>query len=196
MKKKAIQLQNLFTTPELEALMNRESWFNKIELRNKVVISLLIHQGLGASEICDLLLKDVDLDEGMIYARGNKVIASRELNLKPKQILLIQRYIETSRKQLLKEPTNTLILTWNGKAETSDGIGSIIECMKGLYHDRVLSPNTIRQSVISNMLNEQNMALADVQMLAGHKWPSSTERYKRKNIEEQRKKINQWHPLR
>lgn len=54
---------------------------------------------------------------------------------------------------------------------------------------------TIRQSVISNLLNEKKMPQEDVQLFAGHRWTSSTEKYRRKDINEQRVLINRWHPL-
>lgn len=32
-------------------------------------------------------------------------------------------------------------------------------------------------------------------MLSGHKWPSSVEQYRKINLDDQRNKINQFHPL-
>ncbi|MEO6303546.1 MAG: tyrosine-type recombinase/integrase [Bacteroidia bacterium] len=195
LKKKPIQLQDLFSPSELELLMNRENRFIDLELRNKVIISLLIYQALVGSEISRLELKDVDLDNGTIYIKGSKKNSYRTLNLKPSQILLIQNYIDTSRKNLLKSTTNALLISQRGVGETVDGINSMIEPLKGLFPDRNLNPSTIRQSVISNLLNLSKQSLEAVQLFAGHKWPSSTEQYRRKDITEQREKINMWHPL-
>jgi hypothetical protein len=50
-------------------------------------------------------------------------------------------------------------------------------------------------SVIANWLNMDKHRLEHVQEWAGHKWPSSTLRYKRLDIAVQREKINRWHPL-
>ena len=50
-------------------------------------------------------------------------------------------------------------------------------------------------SVIANWLNDRKILLEDVQLMAGHKWPSSTERYKRADLEEQHRLINEFHPL-
>jgi hypothetical protein len=54
---------------------------------------------------------------------------------------------------------------------------------------------TVFSSVISNWLNSRKIPIEDVQQMAGHKWPSSTERYKREDMDEQRKLINQFHSL-
>jgi site-specific recombinase XerD len=195
-KKKPIQIQDLFTTTELQALMNRENKYKNLELRNKVIISLLIHQGLTSAELCKLEVNDIDLDTGTVYIKASKKNSRRTLTLQPSQIMLVQNYINTPRKNLIRKKSNTLILTQTGKAEMVDGIHYVIESLKGLYPDRTLNPLTIRQSVISNMLNEKKIPLEDVQLFAGHKYPSTTEQYKRKDINEQREKINLWHPLR
>lgn len=194
-KKKPIQTQDLFTPTELEQLMNRENRFANLELRNKVVISLLIYQALACSELCRLTLSDVDLDAGTIYIKGSPKFAARTLELKPSQIKLLLDYINTSRKNLLRSATNSLLITQRGVVETVDGIHSMIEPLKHLYPERNLNPTTIRQSVIANKLNISKENIEDVQLFAGHKWPSSTEQYKRTDINEQLEKINMWHPL-
>ena len=109
--------------------------------------------------------------------------------------MLIQRYLETSRKNLLLTETDSLLITQRGVPETVDGVNSMIELLKGLFPDRNLNPATIRQSVISNLLNEQKQSLEDVQLFAGHRWPSTTEQYRRKDINEQLVLINKFHPL-
>ncbi len=194
-KKKPIQLQDLFSPNELEQLMTRENRFFNLELRNKVIISLLIYQALACSELCRLTLNDIDLDAGTIYIKGSPKFAARTLDLKPSQIKLMLDYINTSRKNLLRSATNCFLITQRGVAETVDGIHSMIEPLKHLYPERNLNPTTIRQSVIANKLNVSKESIEDVQLFAGHKWPSSTEQYKRTDINEQLEKINMWHPL-
>lgn len=194
-KVKAIQIQDLFSTVELESLMNRENKYKNLDLRNKIIISLLINQALLSAELCRIEIRDIDLDAGTIYIKGSKTGTARTLDLKPNQILLIQKYTETARKKLLKSSSTCLIITQRGDAETVEGILSMIEPLKALYPERKLRAVTIRQSVLSNLLNEKKASLEDVQLFAGHRWPSTTERYRRKNLEEQRILINMYHPL-
>ncbi len=156
---------------------------------------MLIYQALACSELCRLKLSDMDLDAGTIYIKGSPKFAARTLSLKPSQIKLMLDYISTSRKNLLRSATNSLLITQRGVPETVDGIHSMIEPLKHLYPERNLNPTTIRQSVIANKLNISKEGIEDVQLFAGHKWPSSTEQYKRTDINEQLEKINMWHPL-
>lgn len=194
-KKKAIQLQDLFNPQELERLLDRENRYKNLEHRNKVIISLLIHQALSPSELCRLDCDDVDLDTGTVYVKGSSKNAARILDLKPGQILLIQKYLTEHRKQIIGAKSNRLLITIRGTPETTDAINSMIEPLKYLYPERNLNPSTIRLSVIANRLNVSKQSLEDVQLFAGHKWPSTTEQYRRKNISEQLEKINLWHPL-
>lgn len=194
-KKRAIQLQDLFLPNELELLLNRENRYENLELRNKVIISLLIYQALTCSELCRLTTEDVDLESGTVFIKAGKKNAARLLELKPSQILLMQKYLDTYRSRLLNVNTNRFLITIRGTPETTDSINSMIEPLKYLFPERNLNPSTIRQSVIANRLNLQKHSLEDVQLFAGHKWPSTTENYKQKNIDEQREKINLWHPL-
>ncbi len=88
-----------------------------------------------------------------------------------------------------------MLIGHRGEPETVEGIASMLEPLKGLFPDRPLNAKTIRCSVIANWLNVYKYRLKDVQEWAGHKWPSSTFRYKRMDIAEQREKIKKWHPL-
>ncbi len=59
----------------------------------------------------------------------------------------------------------------------------------------ILNASTVRQSVIANLLNQKKLTVLQVQELSGMRYPSSAERYRSKDVEEQRKLINQFHPL-
>ena len=67
--------------------------------------------------------------------------------------------------------------------------------LKHFFPDRTLNATTIRQSVITNWLNMDKKPIEVVQQMSGQKYPSSTEKYKMVDVEEQRKLINQYHLL-
>ena len=56
-----------------------------------------------------------------------------------------------------------------------------------------MSPQNIRNSVISYWLNTRNIPLEDVQIMSGHRYPSSTEKYIRLDMDEQREVLNKIH---
>lgn len=189
-----IQLQDLFKTEELEQLLERKERYTILKTRSKIVISLLIYQGLTNGEIKNLELKDIDLEQGTIYIKQGRKTNKRTLKLQSKQVFWIMKYLQEDRPKLLKIESQKLIISKLGTEETGEGIGYIIETSRHLFPSRKLNPKTIRQSVITNLL-KQGKDIRLVQVFAGHKTPSTTEKYKQSATEELKTEILKYHPL-
>src|SRR5690554_7468254 len=58
-----IQLQDLFTTDELEQLLERKERYINLKTKNRIILSLLIYQGLTTGELTRIELKDIDLEK-------------------------------------------------------------------------------------------------------------------------------------
>ena len=194
-RSRAIQIQELFTAEELQKLLTRENRYKDLELRNKAIISLLIYQGLQSSELCKLRIQDIDLDKGTVYIMASKRATRRTLELHRTQLLVFDKYIYQYRNKLSASKSSKMFFSIRGLEFNADTLNSIVDPLKMLFLDRNLNPKTIRQSVISNWLNERKISLSEVQLMAGHRYPSSTEKYRRKDIDNQRKLINKYHPL-
>lgn len=65
-----VQLQDLFTSSELERLMHRNERYESVRLKNQVTISLLIYQGFKLTKMTHLRVQDEDLEAGSIYVRS------------------------------------------------------------------------------------------------------------------------------
>ena len=68
----------------------------------------------------------------------------------------------------------------------------IMKKLKKTNH-KVINVNQIRASVIVNWLSQYN--LRKVQILAGHKYISTTERYIQEDLKQLQEVINNYHPL-
>jgi len=66
--------EDLFTSTELELLMERDERYEILRLKNQTLISILIYQGLTAGEVINLNLNHIDFDQGTIYIKGSKKI--------------------------------------------------------------------------------------------------------------------------
>lgn len=190
-----IQVQDLFSSEELQLLLSRENRYQYIDSRNAVILSLLIYQGLASDEIVNLRIKDIDLDEGTVYVKASTSHNRRTLELLNKQVMVFVNYIHEARPELLRCETDKLIITKLGKPISVDSIKAIIDPLKSLFPDKKLCPQTIRMSVICNWLNEKKLPLEKVQELAGHKWPGTTEKYFKADSEQQRELINRFFPV-
>jgi len=191
---RCIHFDNLFTESELELLLDREERYNGMRERNRAMFSLLIYQGLTLKELENIRISDIDFDEGIINVRRSIRNSPRTLRMIPKQVVIMLEY-KIIRELLLKSKTDRLLISQRGVPMTGDSINAIVESMKLLFTDRNLNPQTIRQSVISNWLNLKRKPLDEVQIMAGHKHPSSTEKYIRKDMKNHVEIINKFHPL-
>ncbi|MDR6242092.1 tyrosine-type recombinase/integrase [Aureibacter tunicatorum] len=193
-KSRDIQMQELFNTEELALLLDREERYVLLRNRNKIIISFLIWQALTNGDIRSLQLQDINLEKGTIDIRSTPKSNARTLRLRPEQVFWLMNYIQQDRPQLTKDDSQALIISKLGKEENGEGIGYLIETMRPLFPDRTLNPKTIRQSVIANLLKD-GKDIRHVQTFAGHKYPSTTERYKHSQTDKLKEEILKKHPL-
>lgn len=193
--KQNIQVQDLFSSEDLNRLLSRENRYKHLDVRNKVLLSLLIYQGLTSDELLRLDVDNIDLDRCTVYIKHSKKLNSRTLKLEGYQVMLFNNYINNTRRELLRCKTDKLILNKLGQPITIDGIKAVVEPLQYLFNQKKLNPKSIRMSVISNWLNEKKLPLEQVQEMAGHKWPSSTEKYIKADLGKQREMINKYFPL-
>ena len=194
-RSKEIIIEDLFSQKELELLLEREERYSFLTHRNKAIISLLIYQGAALNELERMKLEDVDFDKGLFRLRGTRLIRSRKLEFHPRQYRIFEKYIFEERKLLEREKTDAIFINKVGTPLLGDSINSIIESAKGLFPDRVINPKIIRKSVVSIWLNEKGIPLEQAQLMAGHKWISTTIRYRQQSTDKQRELINRFHPL-
>ena len=194
---KDIQLQDLFTEKELETLLERKERYSLLACRNRVLTSLLIYQALLPGELEALTVKAINLSSGTIYVKGTGKTSSREMGLKPMQIMLLHQYINEIRPQLIKGSAyESLLIGSRGAPLTGEEITKYVtSSFKNKFTGRKVNVTTIRQSVIANLLKGGN-DLRIVQVFAGHKYPSTTEKYKQTDIEALKTAIENYHPMR
>jgi integrase/recombinase XerD len=191
-----VNVQDLFSSTELDLLLQQEQekTDENLILRNKVILTLLIYQGLTTKNIARLEVSEVNLEQATVYIRKGSTLNARTLELHPRQIMLISRYLSQERPALNKKNSSTLILTQRGNAESGCAMRRIIEPFKHLFPDKNLTALTIRQSVITNLL-KAGKDIRSVQVFAGHKSPMTTERYQQTGIEELTAAVMKFHPL-
>jgi integrase/recombinase XerD len=195
-RNRQVQLQDLFTGEELAVLLLRRERYTELENRNKVLISLLVYQALLPAEMETLTVADIDLNAGTLYIRSTGKTRERELSLRPNQVLLFYQYIHQNRLQLLGgQQTPALLVGIRGGAMKGEDITKHVKrSYAGLYPGRTVNAQTIRQSVLANLLKAGH-DLSIVQAFAGHRYPGSTERYKQNEVATLQAAVQQYHPL-
>jgi site-specific recombinase XerD len=181
---------NLLSMEMMEELYQQYSVQLNVDSSKKIVLGLMIYQGLTVGEIMKLQSHHCKLKDGKIYIKGTKRTNERLLDLKAIQIPLLQEYLATNK---FKE--GSLFIEQIKKPLSERNINNRIKYMFDQLrklNPRVINAKQIRSSVITEWLRKNN--LRQVQYMAGHKYVSSTERYQTNNLDDLQSELEQHHP--
>lgn len=163
--------------------------------RSKVMLGLLIYQGIRVDELAELETTDLKLREGKIFIKGKRRTNERMMKLEGFQIIDLMDYINETRKALLQingRETAKLFFSKDRGNNFSNMMHSLVKSLKQ-HNSKIKGIKQIRASVITNWLQQYN--LRQVQYMAGHRYVSSTEAYQANNIAELQEEIFKHHPI-
>jgi site-specific recombinase XerD len=182
---------NLLSMEDMEELYKNYQIQLNVDASKKIMLGLMIYQGLTVAEVMKLQSKDIKLQDGKIFIKGTKRSNERLLELKALQITELQNYLNKN-----KFKDGAIFIEPRKKEISERNINNRIQYMfiqlKQL-NAKLISANQIRNSVITEWLRKNN--LRQVQYMAGHKYVSSTERYQVNNLEDLQNELQQHHPM-
>jgi site-specific recombinase XerD len=190
---------NLLEADELEDLYysfetdKYQEEYHKYTLkRAKVIIGLMMYQGLNTTDLGNLKIEHLQLSKGKIYVPSTIRSNARVLELKPWQIMEFIEYQNEVRPIIQDKLQNHSEQLFNSNARFNSIIYHIFKKLKK-YNQKVENIKQIRASVITNWLGNYN--LRKVQYFAGHRYISSTERYLQDDLESLHEIVNNFHPI-
>lgn len=165
--------------------------------RNKIILGLLVYQGLQTEEIIKLQIQDVKLREGKISIAGTKRSNGRTLKLESGQVFDLLDYINGTRKQILHYkkitgPVQELFLQLGEGKNKSNMLSMLLVHLRQM-DGKIKNLNQLRASAIVHWLKLYN--LRKVQVMAGHKYIGSTEAYRADDLEGLKADIGNFHPF-
>lgn len=163
--------------------------------RNKIILGLLIYQGLKVEDLTKLQLQDLQLREGKIILHKSKRTEGRMLKLESHQIIDLLDYVNDTRKQILQttnKVTTQVFISVGTSLNLANSIQKLVKIVKE-NNPKLKDIKQIRASVITNWLKVHN--LRKTQYMAGHRYVSSTESYQVNNIDALHEDITKFHPL-
>jgi site-specific recombinase XerD len=189
-------LYETLTKEELEIMYKTYRSANALtEKRNKLMIGLLIYQGLRSEELERLTIADIHLREGTLTITGSRRTNGRELKLESNQLLDIIDYINETRKHLMQvrgKESEKLFISMGKGAGLKNSIARLIKQLKE-QNKKLKNLKHLRASVITGWLKQHH--IRKVQVMAGHRYISSTEAYESNNLDELKEDINKYHPI-
>jgi site-specific recombinase XerD len=188
-------LYHIFQPEELHAIYNSYQDESLKGKRNKIMLSLLVYQGVKTEELIKLEVHDVKLREGKIEIPGGHKSDRRLLQMESHQVLEFYDYVNNTRKEILAKSgkqTDKLFVSIEGGESLNSCVFRLMFWVRR-KNKLVVNPKQLRASVIVKWLKMYN--LRKVQYLAGHRYISSTESYQQSEMEGLTEEVNKFHPL-
>ena len=143
-------------------------------VRDRAMFETLYGGGLRVGELVGLDLADLDLEQGLIRARG-KGRRERLCPIGPEAVDWLGRWRRLRRAARSGEPA--VFLNRYGKRLTTRSVGRLLEThLAGLGLDPRSSPHTLRHSFATHLL-DRGADLRSVQELLGHRRLTTTQIY-------------------
>ncbi|MBN2168169.1 MAG: tyrosine recombinase XerC [Actinobacteria bacterium] len=189
------KLPRFLTEEEALTLVESGIGGETLALRNKAVVELLYATGIRVSELCDILLGDVDFKNGVIMVMGK---GSRERTVLAGKLAIeaVKRYVEELRPSLIEEGDysgGSLFLGKRGRPLNPREVRRILKKQSLMIDSGNVSPHTLRHTFATHLL-ANGADLRAVQELLGHKDISTTQIYTHLTLGEVRKAYDRCHP--
>ncbi|MEO0096538.1 MAG: site-specific tyrosine recombinase XerD [candidate division WOR-3 bacterium] len=193
------KLPTVLTISEIEKLFNTLENKKDLEgIRAKAMLELLYATGIRVSELLNLKINDLNLEEGFIRVFGKRD-KERIVPMGEPAILAIKEYLNLVRPSLLNKKDISipyLFLNQRGKKLTRMGFWKILKkYVKLASIEKKITPHTFRHTFATHLL-EGGANLRVVQELLGHSNISTTQIYTKINKEYLRQIYDAFHPRR
>jgi integrase/recombinase XerD len=190
-----LYLPEVLTTDEIDAIVQCIDLSKPLGQRNKAIIETLYGSGLRVTELINLQLSRINIQEGYMLVEG-KGSKQRLVPLSPTSIQQIENWLlDRNLMQIKKGNEDFLFLNKRGAKLTRAMIFEIVKVLTEQAGIRKkVSPHTFRHSFATHLL-ENGANLRAIQQLLGHESITTTELYTHIDVKMLRNTILEFHPL-
>ena len=189
-----------FHLPEVLSLEEIDLLIESIDLstnegqRNRTILETLYSCGLRVSELCNLKLSDLYLEEGFIKVEG-KGRKQRLIPISPRAIRELQLYfLDRNQISIKKDYEDYVFISKRGKNISRIMVFHIIKTLaEAIGLKKTISPHTFRHSFATHLL-EGGANLRAIQCMLGHESIGTTEIYTHIDKNRLRSEIIEHHP--
>jgi len=171
------KLPQVLTRAEIERLLSQPKGSAPSALRDRALLELMYACGLRASEAIGLDVADVDIEDGVLRARG-KGSKERVVPIGQSALAAVRVYLQRGRPELVKSrPESRLFVNFRGGQLTRQGLYKIVRrhALSAGLEDR-MSPHTLRHTFATHLL-AGGCDLRSVQEMLGHADVATTQLY-------------------
>jgi integrase/recombinase XerD len=175
--RKTQRLPRVLTRQEVARLLREPSGSEPLALRDRALLELMYACGLRASETIALEPRDVDVEEGMLRARG-KGSKERVVPIGRQALSALGAYRARGRPVLVGARSEAkLFVNGRGGGLTRQGLYKIVQGhARGAGLEQRMSPHTLRHSFATHLL-DGGCDLRSLQEMLGHADLATTQVY-------------------
>ncbi|MDR3274092.1 MAG: site-specific tyrosine recombinase XerD [Puniceicoccales bacterium] len=170
-------LPDSLSLSEIESLLNAPDVTNPLGIRDAAMLELMYSSGLRVSELCDLLIQAIDLENKFVrvYGKGSK---ERTVPIGKAGIEKLSWYLSLARPQLISHSTGSqLFITIRGRAISRKTFWLHLKQYAQLAGiAKNVKPHSLRHSFATHML-ENGADMRAIQEMLGHANISTTQIY-------------------
>lgn len=166
----------ILTGREIELLLSQPACVDAKGYRDKAMLEVMYATGIRVTELIDLDVDDVNLEQGIIKCTTSK--KSRIIPLYPAALKALNVYLRDIRKDMIESPNErALFVNISGVRMSRQGFWKILKHYQATAHiEKEITPHTLRHSFAVHLL-ENGADLSSLQELMGHSDISSTQLY-------------------
>lgn len=170
------KLPQVLTSREIELLLAQPACVDAKGYRDKAMLEVMYATGLRVSELLDLNVDDVNIEQGIIKCTNAK--KARIIPMYPVALKALSVYLKDIRSGMVaSQDEPALFVNVNGIRMSRQGFWKILKHYQATAHiDKEITPHTLRHSFAVHLL-ENGADLGSLQELMGHSDISSTQMY-------------------
>lgn len=170
------KMPQILTGREIELLLAQPACVDAKGYRDKAMLEVMYATGIRVTELIDLDVDDVNLEQRIIKCRGAK--KTRVIPLYPAAFKALSVYLREVRSGMVASMDETaLFVNISGVRMSRQGFWKILKHYQTTAHiEKEITPHTLRHSFAVHLL-ENGADIGSVQELMGHSDISSTQMY-------------------
>ena len=170
------KLPQVMSGREVELLLEQPVCTENKGIRDKAMLELMYATGIRVSELIDLNIDDVNIEQGVVKCTTGKKM--RIIPLYPGALKALAAYLRDIRSGMIaSRDEQALFVNVNGIRMSRQGFWKILKHYQTMAHiEKEITPHTLRHSFAVHLL-ENGADLGSLQELMGHSDISSTQLY-------------------
>lgn len=136
---------------EVELVLSLPDVHTTKGIRDKAILELMYSTGIRATELINIKVTDIDIDDGYVICRDDSKTRVLSFSVDTKE--WIKKYMLEAREKIIKDAkTDILFANCRGGSMSRQGLWKLIKSYEKMANiDKEVTPHTIRHTCVMNM---------------------------------------------